>query len=460
MLVRRPILRLAAVGVLALPILPAIAQEEGGLRMRFGLEQRLEYADNLALELPAEGATAVSSTRLSFNLSSETRTERLALNVGAALKLVDGPDGRDAGLGDPRLELSYAREAANATFGFDAHYRSSEVDFLRPLEDFINDDGVIELPEDIDDLTGTGDRADYGINTAIELGTAAPLGLALSAGLNRLDYSNVSNADLVDIRRARVKATVKLRFSEITQGRIGLNHARYEAKDAEETLRETTSLEVGLARELSARAVLDTMLGYSIVDTEEFGITTRTDGLTGRIGLDYAMPNGTLTSEITARTNQDGTRLGLSFGRSLDLPAGALSVNIGLTKPEGGDTAVIGSLFWLHELPDGQITARVGRTVSTTNQDTEKLSTLVALGYDHEITALSGLAVDFIYAVTDGTGTDPAVDRGSLTASYRHALTTDWDMNFGLAHRMREEAGAGRAKSQSVFVSLSRDFDF
>lgn len=466
MLVRHPILRFAAVGALALPILPAIApaiaiaEESGGLRMRFGLEQRLEYTNNLALELPPEGATAISSTRLSFGLSSETRTERLALDLGAALKLANGPDSPETGLGDPRLDLSYAREAANARFSFGANYRKSEVDFLRPLEDFTDDAGVIVLPEDIDDLTGTGDRTNYAVNTAIELGTAAPLGLALSAGLSGLSYTDVSNPNLVDIRRARAAATVKLRFSETSQGRIGLDYARYEAEDAEETLRETTALEAGLAHDLSARAVLDTMLGYSIIDTEEFGITTRAEGLIGRIGLDYAMPNGSLTSEITAKTNQDGTRLGLSFGRSLDLPAGALAFTIGVTRPEGGETAVIGSLFWLHETPDGQITARVDRKVSTTNEDAEKLTTLVALGYDREITALSGLTVDFIYAVTDGTGTDPAVDRGSLTASYRHALTADWSMNFGLALRMREEAGAERAESQSVFVSLRRDFDF
>ena len=46
-------LRAALLGALCLPILPALAQEGGGVRMFLGLDQDFEVGENLALENPA-----------------------------------------------------------------------------------------------------------------------------------------------------------------------------------------------------------------------------------------------------------------------------------------------------------------------------------------------------------------------------------------------------------------------
>jgi hypothetical protein len=133
---------------------------------------------------------------------------------------------------------------------------------------------------------------------------------------------------------------------------------------------------------------------------------------------------------------------------------------LGVTRPEGGDWAPVGDLSWSHNLPDGRITARLSRSVSTTNDDEEALTTLVALGYDHRINAVSDLGFKLSYAAIDQTGTDPSVSRASLSATYSRALTADWNMSFGLAYQLRDQAGAGQASSETVFLGLSRRFDW
>ncbi|MCB6180110.1 hypothetical protein LHP98_18485 [Rhodobacter sp. Har01] len=427
--------------------------------IRLGVEQRFEYGDNLGLDIPEEGTTALASTALSFALISETRTQSFILESGADLRFEDGPAGSDIGIMDPRVNLRYRRDAANSSLSLSGYYRESEVDYLRPLEDFVNEDGVIELPEDLADLNGSGTRIGFGASAGLELGTSAPLGLQLRAGFSGLDYRDVTDLDLVPIRRSNAGATVRLRFSPVSEGRIALDRKLYDAEDPEQTYRETTSVSAGYSHELSSRAVLDLSLGYSVIDSEEFGVTTREEGADAGLSLDYAMPNGSASAEFTASTTQDGTRLELTFGRSLDLPTGALSARLGLTQPEGGDVELIGGLSWRRDLPTGRLTASVERAVKATNQDEQRLTTFVSLGYDHDINAVSGIGLDMSYALIEESGVPGSDDRASLTARYSRDLTPDWAMNLGLAYQMREETGE-RSDSLSVFLTLGRSFDF
>ncbi|HEX9859513.1 MAG TPA: hypothetical protein VGA75_14225 [Paracoccaceae bacterium] len=450
----------AVLAVLGQPVLPALAQE-GGLRFHFDIEERLSHGRNLALEVPAEGTTQRAETRLSFGLISETRSETLVLEMGIVPLLAREPGEKTgARLDEPSLRFSYDRESANAALALGADYREIQVDDLPDLSEFVDDEGNPDLPDDLADLVGSGTRADYRLQARLDLGTAAPLGLTLEAGLSGRDYTDTTDPDLFDSRRETLAATTRLRFSPLTEGSLGLSHARYDAEDAEDTLRETTALDLGVTHALSARAGLSAGIGYTVIDTRELGVTTREDGLTGRLGLDYEMPNGTADARLDSTTDQNGARLTLSFGRALDLPAGALSARLGVTRAEGSDPALIGALDWRHDLPTGQISARAERREkSTADDDAITRTTLLILGYDQELTAVSGLNLGLSYAQIDETGAN-MLERADLTASYRHALTADWDMNFGLAWRMRDEATEGRATSEEVFFSLNRRFEW
>ena len=63
-------------GGLACAVVPAVAQDAAtGMRVILGVDQELEAGDNLALENPEEGTTALSTTTLTWNVLTETSTQ-------------------------------------------------------------------------------------------------------------------------------------------------------------------------------------------------------------------------------------------------------------------------------------------------------------------------------------------------------------------------------------------------
>jgi hypothetical protein len=454
------VLRAAAVGALAVPLVfPAMAQD-GGVTLAFGLDQRFEVTDNLNLDLISPGTTSLATTALSFGLTSETALSTLDLTASAALRARSGPgiSGVDTLIDDPRFGLRYMRDGATARFSLAARYRSSEVTFLRPLEDFLNDEGDIELPEDAADLEGSGTRVSYGLDSTLELRRDAPLGLSFSAGLSGLRYSGVSNPDLVDSRRSRLGASARLTFSPVAEGGLGVNYSTYAADDAASTRRETLATDFTLRYEISPITRADAGVGYVVIDTEEFGLASRTEGATGHLKLELDRPNGMITAGLDSTFTADGARYSASIGRSLDLPNGALSASAGLTAAEGGAPQTTASLSWRQNLPRGAFSAQLRRSVNIAADDTANLATVLALGYRHDINALSALDFRATYSVTGETGPDNRVDRASFTASYLHALTADWNLNAGYTYRMRDEETVGQARSNTIFVGLGRAF--
>jgi hypothetical protein len=254
---------------------------------------------------------------------------------------------------------------------------------------------------------------------------------------------------------------VRLRFSPVLTGTAALRYDTYDADDAEQTYRTTTGGDLGIEYVISERARLNASIGTSEIRTEEFGVTETTSSPVGTLGFIYDMPNGTATVDFDATTDEDGQeRLNFVVGRSLELPDGSLSATLGFTDPESDDPEPIGSLQWRRDLPDGQITARIRRSVTSSNNDESRLSTLVAFGYDRDINDLSGIGFDIVYGETSATETDNEVRRIDLSAAYRYALTPDWNLNTGVSYEVRDEDTVGRAESPSVFLSIGRQFDF
>ena len=271
-------LGLAGLAPLALAVMPdaAGAQDAGGVRLRLGLQERIETDDNLGLDGSSEGQSTRFDTDLSFNLSTTTRVQSLSLNGTTALRYVDGP-GADLiednpELASPRLRLNYTRRSASARLTLNASTRTDEIAYLRPIGDLVGDgfddglddpfdgiddgvdggvddglddgiddglvdgdiddglddsldgdldggladggdiegelpsdlDGGIDLPDDIDELTGRGTRRDTDINASLRLGEGRPLGLGFSAGMSNLSYDDVTSDSLFDSTRTRL----------------------------------------------------------------------------------------------------------------------------------------------------------------------------------------------------------------------------------------------------------------
>jgi len=447
---RRPSRRiLLGAGLLGagLSALPVQAQDEGGLRMVFGLEQRFEAGRNLGLEVPDEGDSVSAETRLSFGLSDRTALSVLELDASAALVIENTPDsdGTEIDVGRPELTFAYTREVPNALFGVTAHYREDDVDAFD-----------LDLTDDADE----GTRIDYGAGIRLETGRTEPLGFAAALSHDVTEYNDVTDPDLNDIRTTRLDLETRLRFSEVLTGRIGLAASHAEEEEAAgDTLTESLTAFAGFDYLVSERLSLGLSLGHTRIDTEEPGITTRETGPFARLDLDYAMPNGNATAELSVTTDADeGSRTTFEIGRALELPRGALSARLGVTHADAAGTDLIGGLAWSHTLPDSRIEVSLERTVYYDDDDDETaVNTAFDIVWSHDVNPLSTIGLDFRYEVSDAPS--ERIEVAGIGATWRYALTPDWHLDTGMRYRVRHDLD-GRAESPSVFVSLGRSFEF
>lgn len=443
---RRGVLLGAGLLGAGLSALPALAQDEGGLRMVFGLEQRFEAGRNLGLEVPDEGDSISAETRLSFGLSDRTALSVLEFGASAALVIENTPDsdGTEIDVGRPDLSFAYTREVPNALFGVTAHYREDDVDAFD-----------LDLTDDADE----GTRTDYGAGIRFETGRTAPLGFAAALSHDVTEYHDVTDPDLNDIRTTRLDLETRLRFSEVLTGRISLAASRAEEEDAADTLTESLTAFAGFDYLVSERLSLGLSLGHTRIDTEEFGITTRDTGPFAQLDLDYAMPNGSATAALSVATDADeGTRTTFEIGRALDLPRGALSARLGVTHADAAGTDLIGGLAWTHALPDSRIEVSLERSVYYDDDDDETaVNTAFDIVWSHDVNALSTIGLDFSYEVSDAPS--ERIEVAGIGATWRYALTPDWHLDTGMRYRVRRDLD-GRAESPSIFVSLGRSFEF
>ena len=409
-------------GMLVAATVPALAQTPGvpgGVTMAFGFSQRLDYDDNPSLTAISPGGSSLSTTRLTFSLSSETATQKLSLNTGTALRWSGGSAGQGGvKIDDPQFDLKYTQDVGASSLSVGANYRRSDIQFLRPLSDFTLPDGTIVLPPDLNDLTGTGFRTDYGVNGALSWGGNGPLGITLSLGLQGLEYDKVTNPGLVDNQRQNAGVAVRMRLNDVTDATANLTFSRYEQ-------------DPGLTRAYTRGIAL---------------------------GITRVLANGSLGATVGTSNTSAGTRLNFDVNRVMTLPSGSLTAGLGITRPAGGNYGITGRLNWQYALPSGNLNAQLSRGVTVTNANTEQLQTVVSVQYSQALTARDGLSLGLTYSLSDPSGAGNNVANTSIGASYNRNLTPDWSMNFGYTHRMRDPEALAGANSNNLFISLQRSF--
>ncbi len=215
----------------------------------------------------------------------------------------------------------------------------------------------------------------------------------------------------------------------------------------------------GLDYAVSQRLDVSVSLGYATVDTEEFGVTETSHDPVGRIGMVYDMPVGILTADLSVtRSGDEDARTTLLLGREMELPTGALVARIGASRTDDAGTDLIGLVSWTQELPNGELVVRVERSTSYDDSDEETtVNSIAAIDWRTDVNAQSSVALDFSYEVAD----DPSerIEQSEFGATYTYALTPDWALAGGARYIVRDDL-EGRADSPSVFLALSRDFNF
>ena len=459
---KQQIVRAAAASGLTLFILPALAQEESGISMTLGVEQRFETGDNLGLETPEEGNTTLSTTTLTFGLNTATSNQSLGVNAGIKLRAGELPSNSDidTGIVEPQLSFNYMLQSPNAVLNVDGSYRESDISFTPAIGDLTDANGQRILPPDFDDLEGSGTRRNYNLGASLETGRNAPLGFVFDASVRGISYDQQS-ANLDDNFRYAAGVRANFRFTEVTTGFASYNFDHFEEDDALNTERDTNAVEIGVSQQLSQRASFEAAIGYTEIDEELNGISSTSSGATGRLSFNYLMPDGSINTSYSTSRDQDGARHTVNVGRTFTLPTGQFAIEIGATQDESGDPDLVGSLNYTRNMPTGVISVGLNRNVSTSSEDEERVTTTADLGYDHEINSISSIGFDLSFGLSEATGgvNNDDTRRTDVSASYNRRVTEDWSMSTGVEYRIRDEDLAGKSDSTSIFLTLNRDFN-
>lgn len=411
---RRNARRIALVAgfVAMIPAIATQAQEAGGVVLTLGVDQRFQWKENPSLSVVSTGQEATSRTRLTFGVVSQTRTQRLALSASGTLAAGDGGGN---GFVLPGADLSYQLDGASSSFAVSAFLRESDVS----TSDFAADFGPDGLPV-LTLIKGTGTEQRRGGTVRLEFGKDAPFGGDLSLGLTQRDYTGTTDPDLINNRRVTAGLSLRFALTEVTTATAKLSASELK--------------EVGLPAK-------------------------RTDSLA--LGLEHALSNGTVTLNATYANLDTGNRRSLNFGRSIDLPSGKLSASLGLSQSSAvPGTDAVGSVNWEQDLPRGKLSVSASRSITGNVRDSETEATRLSLGLSQDLAPRLGMTVTLGLVDSRDTLTNLSTKSTTVDASLRYALTEDWGMNFGASHSVRDEDGVGTANSNSVFLSLKRNFEF
>ncbi|MAY85466.1 MAG: hypothetical protein CML02_01870 [Pseudooceanicola sp.] len=458
----------AVAGVLAYATQPLWAQgredEAAGFRARLGLQQSFGYGDNLNLGVPGsptdpeQGSSATATTSVALDLSSITRTQRFNFQTGGAFRLADLPNGSrtPTGFVDPFATLSYSREGYDSQFDLDVSLDQSDISKSRPLWNFENEDNELLPPGDLANLQGTGERTSYSLATTLEIGKSAPVGFRFTAGASGVRYSNQSSNTLNDYDRQNAGLSTYFRFDPTMAVVVDLRYSRF-TDDSPTPDEHTRTAEVGFDKQFARGSSLSARVGFSRVSSTNGN--TASDGATGSLSYTQPLTDGSVNGRFSVTQATNGAITNATIRRSYTLPTGSFSFNLGATSLYGNSPRLVGGLNWARQMPTSQISVNLNRAVTSDSFNRDIFTTSLSARYSHDLTLYSSLYANLSYFVSDGTSTTNRIERNDLSLGYQYELTEAWDLNAGLNLRMRDEATVGKARSNELFVSLSRRFD-
>ena len=395
----------------------ATGTDTGGIQLTFGVTFRLEAQDNRGLSVINEQSSFEAATDLSFGLLTETRTQRFAFDMGGSLRTLntDLDVAKADGFVNPFAALSYDISNASSRFGISA--RISESD-LSGSETILDDDGF-EIISD-----GTATRRTSRAEISYDWGDDRRFGWGVFARYLGTDYrggtvQNTAGEAVNDSTRLTYGARARFDISEATTLTSTLSHQTYE-EDGVAGTRETLAFDNALTVD---RPLGPVTFNFGITDTEE------------------------------------GQRVALSAGRSYETPTGTFNGALGVTRAASGGTFLTANLGYNHPLPRGALNFGLVRSVSSSNtEDTERVNTQLNFGYTQELTPISGISLAINWADTETVSTGLGTSTTTLSATYRHELTPDWDLNAGYRHNLRNDDTTGRARNNTLFIEMSRAF--
>lgn len=424
------------------------------------VSSKLEANDNLGMDNPSLGSSLISDTTLGVTYTAETPTSTLTLSGQGVLRFADLPAGRDtADFEDPLVSVDYLRDFSDARLTFGASHRRSDLDFTDPLG------GIVDLQQ-ANLVQDRGTLIQNNINLGLTTGVGQPFSTTTALVFNERDYQDTTDPELYDRKSTALDTTLQFEFAPGTIGSLSLGLGRTEAENVKQTERDTRSVSVGISQEVSPVDVVTASVGYTRVDKDEVimgsPVSSSQDGLTGGLGWTRSLTNGTASATLNLVRDSNGERTNLQFGRAFQTRGGGLfDGTVGASWSESGDPQVIGQVTYSENLLTGRFSLGLSRRITVDANDQDIAATQLSAQYSHEINPLSGIDLAVNVGVTEdgGAGSAPRREVSSFTATYRHQVTQDWSLQSGYKHQRNEDTG-GTASSNSVFLTLSRQFTY
>lgn len=420
-------------GVAALAIAwPCLAAAQdlgpGGVQYRFGLSQGLSWDSDFAMASFGTRSAAYGTTRLSFGISSETRTERIALEGGSTLRLLPS-FARDGGaeVAEPFLALTYAREAARSGLALSANHRREGLAFVDRFVGVIGPDGTLLALAAPEDVEGGGLRATTTLSARMDTRRNMPVSFDFGISASRTDLSGATDPDLEEARRAAADLGVTLAFTPVLRGLVRSQYTFSQERDLASSRSEEGRLVFGLTYRPTGDFTVTAEAGPVWQRDRSFGLTTEDVGGTGSLSARWNRPRWDLSAALSGTEVAD-------------------------------DRSYSGSIDWRASFETGQFLARASYDIIPGDAtEPEETTGFLGVGYLYDLNPIAQLGVSIAASETETTGI-PDLDRSvAIGTSYRRALTRDLSLQAGYQFRRREDGPAGRAHSHGLFVEFALD---
>ncbi|MEI4473720.1 hypothetical protein [Frigidibacter sp. MR17.24] len=378
-------------------------------RLSFGLTQSLRSVENLDLDPESRGRTTLAETDMVLRWREYQGLNSFRLDFGTTLRGSDGPATTSDGLRDPFVAFGWERSNGSARIGLDLRYAKVDQSSLsyRSVD-------VTDPDPEAYDVTGTRTQRSAGLS--LGFGLDGPLATSLGYTASQTDYSGDTTRD--GSRTDTASLGFNARLAPALTGSLGFGYQVYESDTPGEDTTRTPTVNLGLTRD---------------------------------------RPAGALTANLGYEDRDEGQLVNLTFGGLEERAHGSVSWQLGASDFDG-ETNLIGALGWSRDLPTGTVSLEATRAVRTSDQNESRLVTAFSFDYRHALTQVDSLGLGLGYTESESVGSDDSSANGSLRMSWNRELTQDWTLSTGYEYRRREETGVEDADSNSLFLTIGRDF--
>ncbi len=262
------------------------------------VSESLDFTENARLAAVSAGSTLTSSTSVGLTLLSETPVSSFELSTSTFLFVARNPDDSLAHeLGFPTLSLKYNDTTATREFTFGATYEVAPAGDGRSFfVDDENDDGVVD-PGEVHLLLTDARQIAAGINLgySTELSPRDKIGVVARASMVNFDGTD---PDLIPSTRQSLRVNWSHQITNSISGGATLGGSWFTNEAIVPVTSNITTLTGDISYEANDLLSFSANLGVSKVDVQEGATTSSSNSLSGGASVNYVLANGSIGADL------------------------------------------------------------------------------------------------------------------------------------------------------------------